>query len=108
MTAWQQLLASGRVRPVDAAFARVLLRQTPQAHPLALVGAARASQALAQGHAAFDPALDDGSITPWPDPAQWQQAWRTAAWIDWPDDPRVPGDPPNQAQSRRCSSQGSW
>ena len=40
MTAWQQLLASGRVRPVDAAFARVLLRQTPQAHPLALVGAA--------------------------------------------------------------------
>ena len=93
MTAWQQLLASGRVRPVDAAFARVLLRQTPQAHPLALAGAALASQALAQGHAAFDPALDDGSITPWPDPAQWQQAWRSAAWIDWPDDPRVPGDP---------------
>ena len=54
MTAWQQLLASGRVRPVDAAFARVLLRQTPQAHPLALAGAALASQALAQGHAAFD------------------------------------------------------
>ena len=46
MTAWQQLLASGRVRPVDAAFARVLLRQTLQAHPLALAGAALASQAL--------------------------------------------------------------
>lgn len=90
---WLQVLEG--VRPVDRALAEVLQRQAPDADPLAVAAAALASLAVGNGHAAFDPAqpaaLAPGAV--WPDPAQWQQAWHSAPWIAWPDNPLASSDP---------------
>lgn len=93
----QQTQSLHGLRRTDLALADVLQRQHAQADPLVLAGAALASWAVAQGHAAFDPAQP--GLAPadlpgaWPETAAWLHAWQGSPWIDDPSDPRAPSDP---------------
>jgi exodeoxyribonuclease V alpha subunit len=88
MSLLDELFRSGALRVIDHALAQSLRKLDPATPDLVLAGAALASLAVGQGHAAFDPArphvLVDGAIN-WPPADQWRDAWSHSRWIDQPD-----------------------
>jgi exodeoxyribonuclease V alpha subunit len=87
MSLFEQLQRAGALRVIDHALAQSLRRLDPSTPDLVLAGAALASLAVGQGHAAFDPArpqmLVDAAIE-WPDAQRWQAALASSAWISLP------------------------
>ncbi|TZF84385.1 exodeoxyribonuclease V subunit alpha [Cognatilysobacter lacus] len=88
MSLLDALQRSGVLRPVDLALAQALQRIDGDIADSALAAAALASHAVAQGHAAFDPAaageLVDASID-WPDAAEWRATLAACSMVDRPD-----------------------
>jgi exodeoxyribonuclease V alpha subunit len=88
MSLLDDLFRSGALRVLDHALALSLRKLDPATPDLVLAGAALASLAVGQGHAAFDPArphvLVDGAID-WPDAGQWRDAFSNSRWINQPD-----------------------
>lgn len=84
MSLFDTLQRSGALRPVDLALAHSLQRLDPDADDAALAAAALASYAVAQGHAAFDPAavadLVQSSIV-WPGLDEWQASLARCSWV---------------------------
>ena len=70
------LLRRGRLRTVDHALAQSLRRLDPATQELVLAGAALASRAIADGHAAFDPELPGEEVADivLVEPRQWSAA----------------------------------
>ncbi|RDZ26634.1 exodeoxyribonuclease V subunit alpha [Lysobacter silvisoli] len=87
MSLTDNLLRRGRLRSVDHALAQSLRRLEPATPDLVLAGAALASRAIADGHAAFELAAtgeeDTGLLV---EPAQWLAALRASAWVAQPQD----------------------
>ncbi|MEP6907733.1 MAG: AAA family ATPase, partial [Pseudoxanthomonas sp.] len=85
MSLLDALFRSGALRVIDHALAQSLRRLDPNTPDLVLAGAALASLAVSQGHAAFDPArphlLFDGAMD-WPAASQWHEALSHSGWID--------------------------
>lgn len=93
--AWRQHPA---LRAVDLALADTLRRLDVATDERVLAAAALASLAIAEGHAAFDPAqprlLAAGEID-WPPPDTWLAALRASRWVaDSPGDEPSPADTP--------------
>jgi exodeoxyribonuclease V alpha subunit len=88
MSLFERLARAGGLRPLDQALAQTLRRlDAAGGHATAdavLAGAALASRAVSEGHAAFDPARSDAPDEAWPSPSEWQAAWRDSAWIAQP------------------------
>ncbi|NUS37431.1 MAG: exodeoxyribonuclease V subunit alpha, partial [Lysobacter sp.] len=84
MSLLDRLVRDGVLRPLDHALAQTLRRldtvaerDTPDA---VLIGAALASRAVGDGHAAFDPArVMRIADAPWP--TDWESAWHGSPWI---------------------------
>lgn len=93
MNLLRDLHLSGQLRTLDHALAISLKRlreDTPDAVALA---AALASLAVAQGHAAFDPAQPERlieGVPAWPDADAWLQQLQASAWVARPEDPFAP------------------
>ncbi len=90
MSLLAELLRAGTLRPLDHALAQSLRRLDPQTPEPVLVGAALASLAVAQGHAAFDPArpaLLAEAESDWPTPTHWQATLAASRWVATPSDP---------------------
>ena len=91
------LLRRGRLRTVDHALAQSLRRLDPATQELVLAGAALASRAIADGHAAFDPELPGEEVADivLVEPRQWSAALQASSWIATPADenPADPGAP---------------
>lgn len=87
MSLFDQLQRAGALRVIDHALAQSLRRLDPSTPDLVLAGAALASLAVGQGHAAFDPSrpqlLVETAID-WPDARQWHEALSTSSWISLP------------------------
>ena len=87
MNLLEALQRSGSLRPVDLALAHALGRLDEATEPAVLAGAALASQAVAQGHPAFDPAMASQLVEPdidWPSSADWQAAFARCPWVAQP------------------------
>jgi exodeoxyribonuclease V alpha subunit len=88
MSLFDQLVRAGALRPLDQALAQTLRRLDAAAgattDDAVLAGAALASRAVSEGHAAFDPMRVDVADVAWPAPAEWQTAWRNSSWIAQP------------------------
>jgi exodeoxyribonuclease V alpha subunit len=87
------LLRNGVLRTLDHAFAQSLRRLDPDTPDTVLAAAALASLAVAQGHAAFDPAQPQRLIEtalPWPDPQTWRDQLTTSRWVAAPEDKTSP------------------
>ena len=87
MSLLDALFREGTLRTVDHALAQALRRLDRDTPDLVLAGAALASQAIARGHAAFDPRqpqlLTDAAIE-WPEPEEWLRALADSRWIAQP------------------------
>lgn len=87
MSLLDDLQRSGALRTLDHAFAQSLRRLDPDTPDAVLAAAALASLAVAQGHAAFDPAqprrLVEAAL-PWPDAQAWQERLAASRWVDSP------------------------
>ncbi|MGH8028275.1 MAG: exodeoxyribonuclease V subunit alpha [Pseudoxanthomonas sp.] len=84
MSLLDELFRSGALRVIDHALAQSLRRLDPATPDLVLAGAALASLAVGQGHAAFDPArpqllLESG--VDWPSPQAWREALSDSRWV---------------------------
>jgi exodeoxyribonuclease V alpha subunit len=92
------LQRSGALRIADHALAQTLRRLDPATSDWVLAGAALASCAVGQGHAAFDPSrpalLCDADID-WPASGDWMTALETSRWVSTPslDDSANPATP---------------
>ena len=93
--------AATGLRTVDRAFSALLQRLDPATDPQVLRAAELAMLAVSLGHAGVDlqqPQLlleSASSTTPWPEPAQWQDALRASRWVATPEgeaeaDPAAP------------------
>ncbi|MEI2432271.1 exodeoxyribonuclease V subunit alpha [Lysobacter yananisis] len=84
MSLLDALFRDGALRTVDHALAQALRRLDRDTPDLVLAGAALASQAIARGHAAFDPrqpqSLSEAAIE-WPDPQMWLDALAQSRWV---------------------------
>nr|WP_254696193.1 exodeoxyribonuclease V subunit alpha [Lysobacter enzymogenes] len=84
MSLLDALFRDGALRTVDHALAQALRRLDRDTPDLVLAGAALASQAIARGHAAFDPRqpqlLSEAAIE-WPDPQAWLDALAQSRWV---------------------------
>lgn len=84
------LRESERLRAVDLALADTLRRLDPSTPDAVLAAAALASFAVAQGHAAFDPAqprqLVDAAL-PWPDADAWAHTLQASRFVATPASP---------------------
>ncbi len=98
MSLFADLQRSGALRVVDDSLAQTLRRLDPSTPELVLAGAALASSAIGQGHAAFDPArpalLCNAEID-WPSGEDWIAALESSRWISTPShdtnaDPAMP------------------
>ncbi|KRA75273.1 exodeoxyribonuclease V subunit alpha [Lysobacter sp. Root667] len=87
------LLRRGRLRTVDHALAQSLRRLDPATPELVLAGAALASRAIADGHAAFDPERPGEEVADvvLAEPQQWLAALQASSWIATPTD-ETPAD----------------
>lgn len=88
MSLLEDLFRSGALRVIDHALAQSLRKLDSNTPDLVLAGAALASLAVAQGHAAFDPArphLIMDAVIDWPDADQWRDALSDSRWINQPD-----------------------
>ncbi len=87
MSLLQALNREGVLRPLDDALAQSLRRLDPAASDEVLAAAALASLAIAQGHAAFDPArprrFADIDL-PWPDAESWSRALESSRLVATP------------------------
>jgi exodeoxyribonuclease V alpha subunit len=93
MSLLDDLLRNGVLRTLDHAFAQSLRRLDPDTPDTVLAAAALASLAVAQGHAAFDPAQPQRLIEtalPWPDPQTWRDQLTTSRWVAAPEDKTSP------------------
>ena len=86
MSLLDDLFRTGQLRALDHALAQRLRRLDPETPELVLAGAALASLAVAQGHAAFDPArpgvlVDAAQIAGWPPAGDWQHALSMSRWV---------------------------
>ena len=85
MSLLDDLFRSGALRVIDHALAQSLRKLDPDTSDLVLAGAALASLAVGQGHAAFDPAhpqiVFEGPMA-WPEAGQWREVLSHSAWID--------------------------
>ncbi|MGH8082206.1 MAG: exodeoxyribonuclease V subunit alpha, partial [Lysobacter sp.] len=88
MSLLDTLFREGALRTVDHALAQALRRLDRETPDEVLAAAALASQAIARGHAAFDPRspqlLSEAAIE-WPDPDAWLAALADSPWIARPD-----------------------
>ncbi|HSR64684.1 MAG TPA: exodeoxyribonuclease V subunit alpha [Xanthomonadaceae bacterium] len=87
MSLFERLVRDGLLRPLDHALAQALRRLDAgrDTADAVLAGAALASRAVGEGHAAFDPAQAARiADAPWPAPTEWEAAWRASAWIACP------------------------
>ena len=88
MSLFDALWRAGALRTLDHAFAQSLRRLDPATDDTVLAGAALASLAVAQGHAAFDPARPalffDAAPLAWPEAADWQRAFADSRWVSQP------------------------
>ncbi len=98
MSLFADLQRSGALRVVDDSLAQTLRRLDPSTPDLVIAGAALASCAIGQGHAAFDPArpalLCNAEID-WPSGEDWIAALESSRWISTPShdtdaDPAMP------------------
>lgn len=84
MSLFEALVHGGHLRPLDQALATSLRRLDADTPDLVLAGAALASLAVGNGHAAFDPArpglLLDADL-PWPGEAAWKAALESSPWV---------------------------
>ena len=101
MTLLQELNRLGVLRTLDDALANTLRRLDPSTPDDVLAAAALASLAVAQGHAAFDPArphllVGAGSgpdqVPSWPDAEAWRQALAASRFVVTPASPDAPAD----------------
>ena len=87
MSLLRALRQSGALRTLDDALAQSLRRLDPSTPDDVLAAAALASLAVAQGHAAFDPAQPrqfvDGDL-PWPDAAEWLRVLQASRFVATP------------------------
>ncbi len=87
MSLFADLQRSGALRVVDHALAQTLRRLDPDTPELVLAGAALASCAIGQGHAAFDPArpalLCNADIG-WPSHGDWIAELGNSRWVSKP------------------------
>ncbi|MFP7723276.1 exodeoxyribonuclease V subunit alpha [Lysobacter sp. A3-1-A15] len=87
MSLLKALAAAGALRTLDHALARSLGRLEPDTPEAVLAGAALASLAVSQGHAAFDPArpglVVEAEIA-WPGPDRWTAALAGSPWVALP------------------------
>ena len=84
MSLFDALLQAGHLRPLDQALAATLRRQDGDTSDLVQAGAALASLAVAQGHAAFDPSRPERLLEaalPWPALAEWDAALASSPWV---------------------------
>lgn len=92
MSLLDTLYREGALRTIDHALAQALRRLDRDTPDWVLAAAALASQAIAHGHAAFDPAqpwlLSDAAID-WPPADEWLAALRDSRWIATPTDGAV-------------------
>lgn len=81
------LQKTGALRVVDHALSQTLRRLEPTTPDLVLAGAALASCAIGQGHAAFDPSrptlLCNAEID-WPSPGDWMAVLEASPWVSTP------------------------
>ncbi|SDY87814.1 DNA helicase/exodeoxyribonuclease V, alpha subunit [Lysobacter sp. yr284] len=84
MSLLDALFRDGALRTVDHALAQALRRLDRDTPDLVLAGAALASQAIARGHAAFDPrqpqSLSEAAVE-WPQPQAWLEALAQSRWV---------------------------
>ncbi|PNS08794.1 exodeoxyribonuclease V subunit alpha [Solilutibacter silvestris] len=88
MSLLRALQQSGALRTLDDALAQSLRRLDPATPDTVLAAAALASLAVAQGHAAFDPAQPRQVVDidlPWPDAATWLQALEASRFVAVPE-----------------------
>lgn len=87
MSLLDALYREGALRTVDHALAQALRRLDRDTPDTVLAAAALASQAIARGHAAFDPRqpqlLTDAAVE-WPDADEWLAALADSRWIATP------------------------
>ncbi|HEX2596003.1 MAG TPA: exodeoxyribonuclease V subunit alpha [Luteimonas sp.] len=83
MSVFDALRRSGLLRPIDQALAQSLQRLDADTPDMVLAGAALASLAVSEGHAAFDPA-GAAAIAPWPAPRDWPAAFAASRWVAQP------------------------
>ena len=95
MSLLRELNRLGALRTLDDALANTLRRLEPSTPDEVLAGAALASLAVAQGHAAFDPArprlLVDADLA-WPDADAWRQALAASRFVATPASPDAQAD----------------
>ncbi|MBS0215103.1 MAG: exodeoxyribonuclease V subunit alpha [Proteobacteria bacterium] len=88
MSLLRALRQNGMLRTLDDALAQSLRRLDPSTPDEVLAAAALASLAVAQGHAAFDPAQPrqfvDGDL-PWPDADAWLSALQASRFVATPE-----------------------
>lgn len=87
MSLLEALHREGSLRTVDHAFAQALRRLDRDTPDAVLAAAALASQAIARGHAAFDPRSPQWlseATTDWPDPEQWLALLADSRWVATP------------------------
>ncbi|MGO1070781.1 exodeoxyribonuclease V subunit alpha [Lysobacter sp. CA199] len=87
MSLLDTLYREGALRTVDHALAQALRRLDRDTPDAVLAAAALASQAIARGHAAFDPRrpqlLSEAAIE-WPEGEQWLEALAASRWVATP------------------------
>jgi exodeoxyribonuclease V alpha subunit len=81
MSLFETLLRGGVLRPLDQALAQSLQRLDAGTPDAVLAGAALASLAVSEGHAAFDPARVPVAIDGWPQSLDWPAALSGSRWI---------------------------
>jgi len=88
MSLLDALFRDGALRTVDHALAQALRRLDRDTPDAVLAAAALASQAIARGHAAFDPRkpqwLSEAAIE-WPEPEAWLELLAQSRWVAVPD-----------------------
>ena len=88
MSLLRALRQSGTLRTLDDALAQSLRRLDPSTPDDVLAAAALASLAVAQGHAAFDPAQPRQFVDadlPWPNAAEWMQTLQASRFVATPE-----------------------
>lgn len=92
MSLLRELQRGGVLRPLDEALVDALRRLQPDTPDEVLAAAALASLAVAQGHAAFDPARPqpfvDGAL-PWPDAQDWLRQLAQSPLVARPESPEA-------------------
>ena len=83
MSLLDTLLRSGLLRPLDQALAQTLQRLDADTPDAVLAGAALASLAVSEGHAAFDPARAP-AVEAWPAQVDWPAAFAASRWVAQP------------------------